>query len=387
MPQKRILLFDTITDGHHPDYLYNLMLYFGGKEGVELFIVTGEGFNSYLEQNNYNTDAAWKNVFIHVIPRVRLKAIHQKSIFVRSILEWNLMVEYAEQLGANKVLLMYMDYFQLGMIFGKKTPLDVSGIYFRPGFTHTSTSIYAHFKKCILQWAMNAGNLKNLFTLDAKISPALQQLSRKTNIIPLCEPIQRFEITDEEKREFATQYGISENKINFLVLGYLDERKGIEVFLNACKHLSADYLQKINLILAGPIDEEYRKELQDQFSQLEGLKTTGIWGYISYRQGQIAFDTTDWTLVLYQNHLGSSSVLARSAHSKAPVLGTQVGQIGELISEHHLGISVDTNNPLSIAKVLEDIIDQKMNINHDSIQKFANDNSVQAFGEKINYEL
>ncbi|MFM6949241.1 MAG: glycosyltransferase [Aquirufa sp.] len=384
MFSKRILLFDTITDGHHPDYLYNLILYYSEKPEVELNIVSGEAFIQYLKQYFSEGILPWKNIKIHTIPSKELQKIHQKSIYLRSFIEWRLMKKYAHQLGIKKVLLMYMDYFQLGIIFGRKSGLDISGIYFRPDFIKSPTGFYAKFKRLIFQAAMSSGKLKTVFTLDHSSLTELQQLSSKTKVLPICEPIQKFKISEQENESFQIKYGIDKDKITFLILGYLDERKGIESFLEACKLIKKEYLNKICLILFGPMEEEYQQKIESLIETLPKLQIVKKWGYISYREGQMAFDNSDWGLVLYKNHFGSSSVLARASTSGIPVLGTQIGLIGDIIQNRKIGLALDESNPKIISKTLEDIIDNKVKIDKSAIQQFANENSIQAFGDAIN---
>lgn len=383
MFSKRILLFDTITDGHHPDYLYNLIVYYSEKTDIELHLLTGEAFSLYLQQYFEGGNLPWKNIHIHYIPQEEIQKIHQKSIYLRSFMEWRLMKQFALKLGIKKVLLMYMDYFQLGIIFGHKSDLEISGIYFRPDFTKNPNHLYAKIKRFILKKAMNSGQLKNLFTLEEKIVPELQQLSNKTKVFPICEPIQLFSVTEGQKIKFLENHPLPSNKIVLLNFGYLDERKGIEVFLEACKHLSKEQLNSIALMLVGPADPDYQTKINGLIANIDGLHTCKIWGYLPSNEVQIAFDLADWSLVLYQNHLGSSSVLVRSALAGKPVLGTHVGQIGALTKQRNLGLAIDASNPTEIAKALIDIIEKQVKIDKKAIQEFASENSIEAFGNVI----
>lgn len=384
MFSKRILLFDTITDGHHPDYLYNLILYYSQKPEVELHIVSGEGFKLYLTQYFKEGVLPWENIKIHAIDSEELQNIHQKSIYLRSFIEWRLMKKYALQLGVKKVLLMYMDYFQLGIIFGSKSGLDISGIYFRPDFIKNPNGFYAKFKRLVFQKAVRSGNLKSLFTLEEKNVPELQKFSDKTRVKYICEPIQLFSITQSQKDNFTNIHQLPQDKILFLNFGHLDDRKGIEVFLKACQQLSKEQLNSIALVLVGPTHPDYQTKIEAIIENIEGLKTYPIWGYLPANEVQIAFELSDWVLVLYQNHLGSSSVLVRSALAGKPVLGTNLGQIGELTRNRKLGLAVDASSPVEIAKALTDIIEDRFQIDKKAIQQFASENSIQAFGDAIN---
>lgn len=387
MFSKRLLLFDSITDGHHPDYLYNLILYYSEKTEIELHILTGEAFLDYLRYYFEDGILPWKNILVHYIPQQEIEKIHQKSIYLRSFMEWRLVQQFALKLDIKKVLLMYMDYLQLGIIFGKKTNLEISGIYFRPDFTKNPEKFYSQIKRFIFKKTMDSGQLKNIFILEEKIVPELQSLSTKTNVLSLCEPIQMFAVSEKQKNEFAKLHQLPSNKLLFLNFGHLDERKGIEVFLEACQQLSKEQLNSIALMLVGPGPLEYRAKIEALIEKTEGLQVIKIWGYLPANEVQIAFELANWGLVLYQNHLGSSSVLVRAALAGNPVLGTHLGQIGELIHQKKLGLALDASDPAVIAKGLIDIIENKVKIDHSAIQQFASENSIEAFGNVIDSAL
>jgi hypothetical protein len=111
MALHRILLFDTITDGHHPDYLIHLIGFYSGNQEVELFVATGESFKSQFDARQKDENNPWgDNVTFLGIPTDQLNSIHSKPIYLRSIIEWNMLVETAKEMNASHALLMYFDY-------------------------------------------------------------------------------------------------------------------------------------------------------------------------------------------------------------------------------------------------------------------------------------
>jgi hypothetical protein len=79
--------------------------------------------------------------------------------------------------------------------------------------------------------------------------------------------------------------------------------------------------------------------------------------------------------------------VVRAALAGKPVLSTHLGQIGQLTTSHDLGAVVDILQTQELAKLLVKIIDQKMEIHQASIEKFASENSIKAFGDAINHAL
>jgi len=211
--KNRILLFDTITDGHHPDYLIHLIGFYSGNQEVELFVATGESFKSQFDARQKDENNQWgDNVTFLGIPTDQLNSIHSKPIYLRSIIEWNLLVETAKEINASHVLLMYFDYYQLGILIGKKAPFAVSAIYFRPNFSENDHGIYPQIKKWMLSKVLNSGQIQNLFCLVHALVPYMKGQKTQTQIIPICDPIKQFEISKSETAEFKNKYKIPEDK-------------------------------------------------------------------------------------------------------------------------------------------------------------------------------
>ena len=345
MAINRILLFDTITDGHHPDYLIHLIGFYSGKKDVELYVSTGESFKSQFYERQKAEDNPWgDNVTFLPIPTDKLNSIHSKSIYLRSIIEWNLLVETAHSINASQVLLMYFDYYQLGMLIGKKAPCPVSAIYFRPNFAENDNGIYPQIKKWMLSKVFKSGQIQNLFCLVHALVPYMKGQKTETQIIPICDPIKQFQISKSEIAEFKNKFKVPTDKQIFLNFGYLDDRKGMEVFIDACSTLPKEALAKICLLLAGPVPEYYEKIIEAKLAQVPELEVIRCYGYLPAREVQICFEISDVVLILYQDFLNMSSVLIRAAMANKPTFATQTGMIGELVSKHNVGVTVDATS-------------------------------------------
>lgn len=142
MATNRILLFDTIIDGHHPDYLIHLISYYS-TQNVELFVASAAKFKEQFDVRLKDENNQWgDNVTFLPIPTQKINSIHSKPIYLRSIIEWNMLVDMAKEINASHALLMYFDYCQLGILVGKKATCPVSAIYFRPNFSKNDYRIY-----------------------------------------------------------------------------------------------------------------------------------------------------------------------------------------------------------------------------------------------------
>ena len=378
--KNRILLFDTITDGHHPDYLIHLIGFYSGKKDVELYVSTGESFKSQFDARQKAEDNPWgDNVTFLPIPTDKLNSIHSKSIYLRSIIEWNLLVETAKEINASQVLLMYFDYYQMGILIGKKAPCPVSAIYFRPNFTENNNGVYPQIKKWMLSNVLKTGQIQNLFCLVHALVPYMKGQKTQTQIIPICDPIKQFQISKSEIAEFKNKFKFPTDKQIFLNFGYLDDRKGMEVFIDACATLPIEALAKICLLLAGPVPEYYEKIIEAKLAQVPELEVIRCYGYLPAREVQICFEISDVVLILYQDFLNMSSVLIRAAMANKPTFATQTGMIGELVSKHNVGVTVNATSVSEVANELNAIINNGISYSEDNLKQLAEENSLNSF--------
>jgi len=386
--KNRILLFDTITDGHHPDYLIHVIGFYSGKKDVELYVSTGESFKSQFDARQKAEDNPWgDNVTFLPIPTDKLNSIHSKPIYLRSIIEWNLLVETAQSIHASQVLLMYFDYYQLGILIGKKAPCPVSAIYFRPNFADNDNGIYPLIKKWMLSKVLNSGQIQNLFCLVHALVPYMKGQKTQTQIIPICDPIKQFEISKSETAEFKNNYKVPTDKKVFLNFGYLDDRKGMEVFIDACATLPKEALAKICLLLAGPLPEYYEKIIEAKLAQVPELEVIRCYGYLPAREVQICFEISDVVLILYQDFLNMSSVLIRAAMANKPNFATRTGMIGALVSKNNLGITVDATSINEVASELTKIIQNGISYSEDQLKRVAEENSLYSFLSTIDQAI
>ena len=386
--KNRILLFDTITDGHHPDYLIHLIGFYSGNQEVELFVATGESFKSQFDARQKDENNPWgDNVTFLGIPTDKLNSIHSKPIYLRSIIEWNMLVETAKEINASQVLLMYFDYYQLGILIGKKAPCPVSAIYFRPNFSENDNGIYPQIKKWMLSKVLKSGQIQNLFCLVHALVPYMKGQKTQTQIIPICDPVKQFEVSNPEVAEFRNKFKIPTDKKIFLNFGYLDDRKGMEVFIDACATLTQNELAKICLMLAGPVPEYYEKIIEAKLAQVPELEVIRCYGYLPAREVQICFEISDIVLILYQDFLNMSSVLIRAAMANKPTFATRTGMIGALVSSNNLGVTVDATSVSEVSNELNAIIQHGISYSEDNLKQLAEENSLNSFLSTIDQAI
>lgn len=384
-PTYRLSIFDSIDDGHHTDYLAYLIHQFSQKPDVELLLIVPESFIQSFKKNRqiWGFDLG-NNIHFHPLDAPTVQRLHDQSIYKRSLAEWNLYVDISEAWEASHGLLMYFDYFQLGMLFGKKAHFQLGGIYFRPNFYYRKASWTSAFiKKWMLRLSTFRSSMKVLFSLDHKAVKHIRPLLGKTQVLRISDPVRAYKVSAEELSAFREQWHIPANKKVCLIFGYLDPRKGIEAFMQATQHLTADELSQICLLVAGAISPAYQAHLEKLFQQFPEVEVIPIFQEIKGKDIQLCFEAADLVLMLYQNHVGMSSVLVRASISQKVVLGTHYGLLGKLIQSMQLGLVVDAQNPIQIAEQLEQYLNLGIGYSKEQMEKMAHENSELAFANTL----
>ena len=373
--KQRLLLFDTILDGHHPEYLIHLIGYYSSQPDVEVIVATGASFQEEFAKRQSAEDLVWgDNIQFYPISE---SLIVKGNIFLRSVREWNLMLAIAKETQANQAVLMYMDYFPLGAILGNKAHIPVSGISFRP--PQLIRGAFDFVKHKMWQSMLASGQIAQVFSLVHSAVPVINALAGKNRAWPLADPVIQLPVSASQIADFRVSQGIPSNKKVFLNFGQLDQRKGIEGFISACKQLSPAELNQICLLLAGPIETAYQAHIESLLRELPDLEVLRLFDQLHYPTVELCFEVSDVVLVTYQGHMGMSSVLIRAALAGKPVIGTSMGTIGATIDAFQLGLSIDPSNTFEFARALTG----KLKTNAALQAELVHQNSLEAFALTI----
>ena len=386
---RRILLFDTIIDGHHPDYLRHLIQYWlHTQPDGELIVVTQAIFEPVFRQL---VDAFPSQTAVQFVPisQPEIDHVHQGSVLNRSFREWNLHLAYSQRLQPTHVLLMYFDVFQLGLWLGRKASCAVSGIYFRPDFYYGRSSgakerLRVLRKKTTLHGVLNRRVLTNLFCLDHSAVPLVRRMNPHVHVLPLPDPVTTYDVTTEEVVELRRELQIDPNRLVFLVFGYLDERKGLEPLLDSLQQLNPALHTKICLLFVGATTPDYQEKIRQRIAEVSpDIQIISLFSEVKGKAIQVFFDLSDYVLTLYQQHVGMASVLIRAAISGKPVLSSDYGYMGQLVKNNQLGAVTDSTSLAAIAALLEQVITDGITWSGASLRTLAEENSDTAFAQTI----
>lgn len=382
----RLLLFDTVLDGHHTDYLTHLIEYWQTQQiKGELFVVTPAGLFAQLASNN----ALSSQIKFIELTDNEISEVRNASMVGRSFAGWNLYVKYAEKLRPDHALLMYFDLFQLGLWVGKKSPCPVSGIYFRPNFYQKNSGnwqekLVLFRKKFILSRALANPDFATLFSLDKSAVPAIKAVAKEAKVMPLGDPVKRYELTNEQVEIAKQKLGVEKSRKIFLLFGHLDDRKGIEPTLDAIAMLSQEEQQRVTLLLAGPIGDEFRQLIEVKIVALD-TDAQIICHFQTLRGAaiQTCFGLSDFVLTLYQKHVGMSSIVVRAALSQKPLISSNFGYLGNLVESQGLGITLDSESPVAICEAFRQALRGEINFDRLAAKTLAEENTARVFAEQI----
>ena len=169
-----------------------------------------------------------------------------------------------------------------------------------------------------------------------------------------------FKILD--KKLAKKKLSISENKFVIGYLGSINDRKGIDILIDAYLDLLKKH-DNIELVIAGDVShgyEEYWNKLKLKIKE-EGGKFT----YIPYCQNvSLVYSALD-VFVLPSRLEGLPRVVIEAMAHKLPVVCTNVGGSSEIINDKVNGLLIEKNSVIALYNALEFLLkntDVRMNI-------------------------
>jgi glycosyltransferase involved in cell wall biosynthesis len=358
----RLILFDLNPTGHHPGYLQHLIVYARERAGrVALDVVVSADFPD--RHPDIVALAQVPGVTLLPITASEQRQVTEGSFLKRMQAEWSLCCAYARQRRADQILLMYVDQFQLALLTGPKAPCPVAGIYFRPTFHYPRFANYRAGswkerlretrKQVLLRLALWRSDFGTLFCLDPFSVDAIRPWHPATVHLP--DPVEIYPHTSDEQARVRDRLAVEPGRKAALIFGLLDERKGIAPLVQALGYLTDAEQRQLALVLVGPMPEYVRTELDPLLTEAAGRYPVQLIRYHDFvpdDQIQPYFAAADFVLALYQQHVGMSAVLVRSAAAGRPVLSSDYGLMGELVTRRGLGLTTDAANPAAIADAL-----------------------------------
>jgi glycosyltransferase involved in cell wall biosynthesis len=141
------------------------------------------------------------------------------------------------------------------------------------------------------------------------------------------------------------------NEFSISSVGMLTKRKGFHFLIEAISRLPKFIQENVRLNIIG--SGKYEKNLKQQVESLNITRNVKFWGFKENPLKIVA--ETDLFVLLSANE-GISNALIEAMLIEKPVLTTNVGGAGEFIKNRENGFLTHSTNPVEIAKLLAEII-------------------------------
>lgn len=384
---KNILIFEPDASGHHSGYLYHLIINFLQNDySYKLIILVSPDFflkHPQIIQKTLSPRVQW----IKFSEKEFVEWKKPKSVFKRSVLEWDLFCQYAKKYNSVLGFFMYIDYLQLAVLTQPAPPCSISGILFRPTLVNYPANSWKerlnYWRKNItLRYFVKNKNLDSLFNLDPFATDYILKNWNTEKVKFLPDPVQLYPTT-KTKSEVKTSLGIDESKTVFLIFGFLDSRKGIADVMKAIGKISGETSQKGCLLIVGPWEEDERKLFNIQLPKIQQTTNFQIVvkdGFVKDEDIQQYFKVADYAFALYNKHFGMSAIMVRAAAAQKPLISSNFGLIGKIVVENELGITIDND----LKEKLEMLLNNEISIgNKEKMRAFAELNQADNYAKVI----
>jgi glycosyltransferase involved in cell wall biosynthesis len=404
-PVQRVMVFDLATHGHHAAYIKYLIQYLNESSDLhELVIVVSPTFlQAHADVVHFATVGVPHRVRFVAVTSDEEAMLHSRTSLsgrvLRNFREWNLMRKYAKALLATHCLVMYIDTCELPLLFGLGLPCPFSGIYFRPTFHYSSfaNSSTRSLRNLFQTWRerlflarmLNHAKMRTLFCLDPFAVKHIRPTSSSTKAVFLPDPIEVIESQPSCVESLKKHLNIAPGRRTFFLFGSFEaERKGVYPLLEAIALLPPDLSQTLCLLIAGKADEQEQRQINarvEAICQKHPVQIITRFEFIPDEQVAAYFQITDVVLATYQRHVGMSGILLLAAAALKPVLSSNYGLMGELVSRYQLGLAVDSTSPHQIAAGLTQFLKESPDTLGDRVkmQTFVERNAAKNFAKTI----
>ncbi len=386
---KNILLFEPDSSGHHPGYLYHLIIHFLENDySFNLIVLVAPDFfekHPQIIQKTLSPRVKWLK--FSDVEFENWQEIKSKSVTKRSFFEWELLRKYIVETKSVCAFLMYIDYLQIALLTQKALPCPVSGILFRPTLvnypSHTLKEMVNSWRKNLtLKYFVKNKSLASLFNLDSFATDYIQQNWQTDKVKFLPDPVQVYP-PSKSVDELKTELKIENNRKVFLIFGFLDSRKGISEVMEAISHIDRNVSSKGTLLIVGPWEESERNKFDaniDNILQNCDFQVIIKDEFIQDEDIQSYFEVSDYILALYAKHIGMSAIMVRAAAAQKPFLTHNFGLMGKIVIENQLGMIVEND----LTQKMEMLLSENITLgNKQKMNEFAELNSAENYAKVI----
>ncbi|NJK95581.1 MAG: glycosyltransferase family 4 protein [Bacteroidales bacterium] len=169
----------------------------------------------------------------------------------------------------------------------------------------------------------------------------------------------------QTEKKPVKELAIDSNKKNLLFFGFIRDYKGLDLLIEAMKHLDSDY----NLIIAGECYGSFDK-YQELINNSPFKNSIHVFtDYIPDSKVPVFFSAADVCILPYKSAT-QSGITSIAYHFEVPVIATDVGGLKESITHESTGLIVPRAESSKIADAIKYFFrnDLTSRMKHDIIQ-------------------
>jgi glycosyltransferase involved in cell wall biosynthesis len=363
---RGVLVFEPDAEGHSQEWLRHLIEFAAADRSRPTISVAAPRRLCQALAHALPAD---------VMGRVELRPLSARELYwcthrrlsVAAFARWWTMRRHLDQSGAESGFFLSLDLLALPLALGLGSRGKIlSGILFRPSVHYRSLGedkirpaerLRDLRKDFFYRLMLRNPALGRVLSLDPFFPAyAARRYAKGQKVQHLPDPAHPVAPLASNANAALPSAILPRDRVTFLLFGYLTERKGPLVVLDALERVSPAVAARIGVLLAGRVDPALRDRLDEARRRLTVLNPK-LWLDIDDRrlddselEGLIRRSSV--VLAPYQRFVGSSGVLLWAARAGRPVLAQQYGLVGRLTRDHRLGLAVDSSSPVAVAAAI-----------------------------------
>ncbi len=398
-----VLAFEMQVRGHHADYVRNFAdAWIRHKiQGNIRFLVTPTFYELHASVVQFIDSLDSPAVRISPITPDEERKVEANRL-LREYRGWKLFCKYTREFKVDHGLMMYFDHFQLPSVIGGQPPCPYSVIYFRPTFHYPTFQNYRDSwreriknlrKRWVLQRVLANRGLAQVYCLDQYVVPyIIQHCKPRCEVAPIADSFTTYPRSPQREDELRKELLIEPGRKLFCLLGVLDSRKGVTWLLKALLELAPQTQPRVCILILGYASNAEAAQISELISKVRQSTQVQIIfrnGFIEGHEVQHYYYLSDVILTTYQHHMGSSAAIVRASVAEKPVLSSDYGLMGEIVSCRNLGLTVDSGDVKSIARGIEKFIEGAADRIYDREEaaRYSQENSQRQLAQDLNRML